>query len=266
MASAPTLIAPVARFAIGDVVYVATVERSTEKLPCPDCLGSKKWTVQSPAGGEYTTDCPRCQRTYSYRNELPSLDVEHWVGKAAARVITGMEIHAGRPVEYCSSIGGGSSWIVREDSAWLTEAEAQAEADIEAAAKNTTAEQKPEVMSARHFSGLNLDEGRWDKFKNGVWNTQYHAANIVQKAREAVEGDEDSGDTTPSNTEALESLREMFDWDTSYHVENLPFTPLVIAAIASEDPAVKAAADALPDTLKALMTQAWKAAKSEFMA
>lgn len=254
--AAPLNNAPTPKFAIGDTVYVAVVERTTEQLPCPDCLGTKKWSVMSPAGGEFTTDCVRCQTTYS-RNELPSLKVEHWVGKAVARVLTGMELHVGRPVEYRASISGSSSWVVYEDKAWRTEAEAQAIAEAQAAEKNVEAAAKPEVLSARHFSNLTMHEGRWDQFKNGIWNTQYHAAAIVQKVREAVEGDEDSGDDLPSDKEALESLRDALGWDFKYHVGNLPLTPLVIAALVSDDAAVKAAADALPDTMKALLTQEW---------
>ncbi|WP_380778030.1 hypothetical protein [Sphingomonas sp. R86520] len=251
-----TITAPTPMFAIGETVYVASVERQTEKLPCPDCLGAKKWAVLSPAGGEFTTDCPRCSKSYYGNRDLPSLDVEHWAGKALARTLTGMELHVGQAVKYRSSISGSSSWIVRESEAWRTEAEAQAIADSKAAEKNTEAAEKPEVLNARHFADLTLDEGKWDAFKNGVWNTQYHASNIVAKVREAVEGED--GEEAPNNTEALENLREALGCDFKYHVENLPFTPLVTAALASEDPVVKAAADALPDAMKALMTRAWE--------
>lgn len=255
MASQP-LIAPQPKFAIGDTVWVASVERTTEQLPCPDCHGEKKWAVRSPAGGEYTTACPRCQQTYSLRNELPSLTVERFVGKAVARVITGMELHVGQTPEYRASIGGGSSWIVYEDKAWLTEAEAQAEADAQAAERNVQAAETPEVLNKRHFSGLTLDEGRWDQFKNGVWNTQYHAGAIMERVREAL-GESDEAEADRTTAEIIESLRDAMRWDFRHHVERLPLTPLVAAALASDDPAVKAAADALPDTMKALMTSSF---------
>lgn len=255
MATAPhTLTAPVPRFAIGDVVYVAAVERSVEQLPCPDCLGTKKWTVKSPAGGEYTTACPRCGDTYSLRNDMPSLKVECWVGKANRRVITGMELHAGRTPEYRSEIGQGSSWIVHEDKAWLTEAEAQAVADAQAADKNVVTAEKPEVLTSRHVASLTLDEGRWDQFKNGVWNSHYHAGALFERVREALDGEDGNEERTTS--QIIEDLREASRWDFKYHVENLPFTPLVLAALASDDDAVKAAVDALPEAMKVLMTSA----------
>jgi hypothetical protein len=219
-------------------------------------LPAKKWAVRSPAGGEFTTDCPRCSKSYYGNRDLPSLDVEHWVGKAVARTLTGMELHVGQAVEYRASIGGGSSWSVRENEAWRTEAEAQAIADAAASEKNTESAEKPEVLNARHFADLTLDEGKWDAFKNGIWNSQYHASAIVEKVREVVEGED--GDQTPDTAAALEGLRDALGWDFKYHVENLPFTPLVTAALVSEDPSVKAAADALPDTMKALMTRAWE--------
>lgn len=252
MATEPSLTAPTPKFAIGDTVWVATVERTTEQLPCPDCLGEKKWAVLSPAGGEYTTECPRCRQTYSLRNELPSLTVERFVGKAEPRVLTGMELHVGCTPEYRAHISGGSSWVVYEDKAWLTEAEAQAVADAQAAAKNTEVAETPEVLTKRHFSSLNLDEARWDQFKNGIWNSQYHAANIVERVQAALEGED--GNAERSTSEIIEDLRDALRWDLRYHVKNLPFTPLVSAALGSSDPVVKAAADALPDAMKALMT------------
>lgn len=254
--------APVPRFAIGDVVYVAEIERSVEELPCPDCLGTRKWAVQSPAGGTYTTNCPRCRNEYSLRNDMPSLKVECWIGKANRRVITGMEIHAGRTPEYRSEIGQGSSWIVYEDKAWLTEQEAQAVADAKAAEKNVEAAEKPEVLTSRHFSSLSLDEGRWDQFKNGVWNSHYHAGALFEKVREALDGED--GNQERTTADIIEDLREAARWDFKYHVENLPFTPLVLAALASDDVAVKAAADALPETMKSLMTSTAPASDEVF--
>lgn len=245
------LIVPTPRFAIGDTVYVAQVERAVEQLPCPDCLGSGKWNVRSPAGGEYTTSCPRCQQTYSLRNDLPSLKVEHWVGKALARRITGMEIHVGRPVEYRAAIGGGSSWMVYEDKAWLAEDEAQAAANEQAAGKNTAASAKPEVLTARHFATLTLDEGRWDTFKNGLWNTQYHAGCLIEKVKEAVHGEDGETESTPA--EVVDNLREILRWDMKYHVDNLPLRPVIVAALQSADTSVKTAAEALPEAMKKLL-------------
>lgn len=255
MTTAPALETPKPKYAIGDTVWVATVERSVDKLPCPDCLGSKKWMVRSPAGGEYTTDCPRCQRTYSIRDKLPALNVETWVGKAAPRLITGMDINAGRPVEYRARFGDHSYWTVTEDKSWLTEAEAKVVADAEAASKNVEAAAKPEVLTSRHFASLTLDEGRWDQFKNGIWNSQYHAGCLIERVREALEGED--GNEERSVAEVVESLRDAVRWDFKYHVDNLPLTPLVIAALASSDAEVRSAAEALPETMRKLLSGAY---------
>jgi len=250
------LVAPIPKYAIGDTVYVAIVERSVERLPCPDCFGSGKWSVASPAGGEYTTDCPRCKQTYSLNRNLPSLAVERWVGVAAARPITGIEINAATDtwrsaVEYRSVIGQGSYYTMKEADVFASADEAQVVADQQAAEKNVAVEQSPEVLSKRHFASLTLDEGRWDEFKNGIWNTQYHAGCLLEKVRECLIGED--GDEDRTDAEALEALRDAARWDFKYHVENLPLLPLVTAALSSSDATVKGAADALPEPMKKLL-------------
>jgi hypothetical protein len=254
------LIAPTPKYAIGDTIYVATTERTVDQLQCPDCLGSGKWTVFSPAGGEYTTTCPRCQSTYSFSENLPSLKVERWVGKAQARLITGMEINAvasgwREAVEYHSTTGTSSWYTIKEADAFGAEADAQAVADAQAAEKNVAVEASPEVLTSRHFSSLTLDQGRWDQFKNGIWNTQYHAGALLQKVREALNGED--GNEEKSVPDIIESLRDAARWDFKYHLDNLPLTPLVTAALASDDITVKAAADALPDTMRLLLSGAF---------
>lgn len=55
------------KFSIGDVVWVASTTMEAKQMPCPDCLGTRKWIATSPAGEQYTFSCPRC--TANYRSD-----------------------------------------------------------------------------------------------------------------------------------------------------------------------------------------------------
>lgn len=63
---------PTPKYRIGQTVYYPTVECVAEDQACPDCLGTKKWKVVTPAGLELECPCHRCARPY-YQNQLPKL-------------------------------------------------------------------------------------------------------------------------------------------------------------------------------------------------
>lgn len=257
MATEAELAAPTPRYAIGDTVYIATTERTVEKLPCPDCLGEREWKVQSPAGGEYTTPCPRCGRTYSLSENMPSLQIERHVGKAQSRLITGLELDA-RPSEWRAAVTyrcstGGSSWnSLTDKDVFATQEAAQIAADLRAAEMNTKSDETPQVLASRRFSSLTLDDARFDQFKNGVWNAHYHAGALLERVKTALDGED--GNEERSASDIIEDLREAARWDFSYHVEHLPLTPLVKAAMASDDPAVRDGLAKLPEVMVALLS------------
>lgn len=251
------LLAPTPVYSIGQTIYVAVTERTTEQLDCPDCLGSKVWAVTSPAGESFTTACPRCQNTYSLRNSLPSLNVERHVAKAQARVITGLEINARtdtwtKAVVYKSAISGSSHYTIDEDKAHATEESALAEAQVRADELNGKAAETPQTLTSQHFQSLTFNEARWDELKTGVWNSHYHAGNLFECVRVALGGED--GDEERADKDVIEDLREAVRWDFKYHVDNLPLTDLIKAASESSDDAVKASLASLPENMVALLS------------
>jgi len=52
------------KYSIGDVVYHGTNESTAIRTACPDCQGTKEWTVVTPAGATMTTACPTCETLY----------------------------------------------------------------------------------------------------------------------------------------------------------------------------------------------------------
>lgn len=129
------------KYGIGDVVFHATTETAKMRRDCPDCLGSKKWAVTSPAGGQYSIACPRCATSYMSDRDL---SLEYAQFTASARKLTIGSIRHdthnhgdGAKTEYmCSETGIGNGSIYREDDLFATEAEARAVAAIKAAERN----------------------------------------------------------------------------------------------------------------------------------
>lgn len=131
------------KYQIGDVVFCGTTERKTLQHPCPDCLGSRKWKVVSPAGGEHEFACPRCSARYHSNTDL-RLDYQSAQPRVYKRTIGSVRYHSkgewgdvGPSVEYmCHETGVGSGSCYKEAALHATEAEALALAQTEADAIN----------------------------------------------------------------------------------------------------------------------------------
>jgi hypothetical protein len=249
------VIAPVPAFAIGDVLWTAFTESTTEQLPCPDCNGSQKWDVTAPSGEHFTAGCPRCTKTYSFNNELPSLNIRRAVGKVRRHVITGYEVNSRPWTGECAvRYRTDGSYIVDEDKAFTDEQSAQIHADALAIKANADLDTTVEVLKARHFSTLSMDEARTSEMKNGVWESHYHAGCLLRRVKDALDGENDDEERSPS--EVIEDLREATRWDFGYHVKHLPLSSLIAAAASSSDPAVRDALKALPEAMVVLFAPA----------
>jgi hypothetical protein len=85
---------PLPKYRTGQTVYRASVSHETEMLPCPDCLGTRKWKVLTPAGAELSTDCIRCCSHGEIRG-VPSLRRAIWKPQVQSLTIGAIEIRAG---------------------------------------------------------------------------------------------------------------------------------------------------------------------------
>ena len=55
---------PTPKFRKGEVVFHIQKTTKEHRAACPDCLGTKLWTVKTPAGEEFQTSCSRCGGSY----------------------------------------------------------------------------------------------------------------------------------------------------------------------------------------------------------
>lgn len=54
------MITPVPKYSVGAHVYGAETELRPLPQVCPDCLGTFKWTITTPAGETFSVDCGTC--------------------------------------------------------------------------------------------------------------------------------------------------------------------------------------------------------------
>lgn len=124
------------KFAVGDVVWAASVDRETKKLPCPDCKDSRKWKAVSPAGAEHEINCPRCSTNYMGNSDLR---LTYSVATPRVRKLTvgSVEYHSvgfgGGPPEtkyMCHETGIGSGQVYNDDDLYTSEEAALARANV----------------------------------------------------------------------------------------------------------------------------------------
>lgn len=131
------------KYSVGDVVYFASTVSTRKKHDCPDCLGTRKWSAQSPAGSTFEFACPRCTASYQSDRDL-SLDYTAYAPAAGRLTIGSIQVNTA-PGAYdhgtrymCVETGVGSGSIYNEDRLFETEAEAMAAAQALADEQNTT--------------------------------------------------------------------------------------------------------------------------------
>ena len=101
------------KFKIGDIVWLADSSREEIRETCPDCLGTRYWSVTTPAGDEFECDCDTCRLGYEVRGFVTRWD---FVGRApsltigSVRVDTDDEKHAVSYMAIETGVGTGLIW------------------------------------------------------------------------------------------------------------------------------------------------------------
>lgn len=133
------------KYSVGDTVFRAGTVSERKQHPCPDCLGSRKWTAASPAGTEYQFPCPRCSAQYNSDRDL-QLDYSAFVPSVERLTIGSIQVNTA-PGSYdtgnrymCRETGIGSGSVYNEDDLFETEEAATLAAQLKANEQNTTVE------------------------------------------------------------------------------------------------------------------------------
>ncbi|MDR3736062.1 MAG: hypothetical protein P4L10_11065 [Acidobacteriaceae bacterium] len=236
---------PTPKFKMGQTVYLATTQSTEGQHDCPDCFGAKVWSVQSPAGLETTTPCPRCSRSYfSNDRNIPSLS---YVKKAGAvRRLTIGSITAkthpwrsGEHIEYmCIETGVGSGSTYYENRLFETEEEALTVAKLIAADEQKEIDAQPESLKKLEFGTFTCDLSAYAL----SWDAVYDAWTTARDYGEIVDAIiENKNRATSDHVEDLIYLRTASNpWRKDH-----PLKALVDAVADGNMDAARAAYDAL---------------------
>lgn len=180
------------KFAVGDVVFLASTDTKVEKLPCPDCKGSRKWKAVSPAGAEHEINCPRCSTSYRSDQAL-ALTYNKATPLVRALTIGSVQYrsvgHMGGPAEVtymCRETGIGSGTVYDEKNLHATQEEAEARANVLAAERDESNIKRDQYWHGRlDISDYQLGDARAEAAKRDLsalkTNVRY-AADLVREA------------------------------------------------------------------------------------
>jgi len=180
---------PTPKWAIGAQVWCSRVEWGQVGVECPDCLGSGKWKVESPAGYHGEVNCPRCSGGGKVKSETR-------VGKVQLLTIGSVRIDTAAtredgPVSYmCVETGVGSGSIWYEGRLFGTSEEAQADADARAAVEwaqvlETAHGRKVEEM--RELNTYQLKDAEVKAAEKAAWSAGYDLRKLIERICELGE-------------------------------------------------------------------------------
>ena len=187
---------PTPKYSIGDIVWRGYAIQKEMTLPCPDCLGTRKWKIVTPGGSELEADCQRCTGSWQPRG-VPSLK-DYTFGVALERLTIGsvrIDTHHGDnddSVQYmCQETGIGSGSIYNERMLHPTEEAARAEAQAEVAAKEAKRAATPERLEKVKFQHLRMTDAATYAADKAVWRSWYRYQNLREDIEEEL--DENKG-------------------------------------------------------------------------
>jgi hypothetical protein len=180
------MVTPIPRFSVGDEVFVATVTTTEKHVECPDCLGSRKWTVSTPAGETFEVDCQTCRHGYEVRGFLVVSELTPVVYRTTIGSVR-LDTHDERPVSYmveATGVGTGQIWY--EDDIFVLEALAWARA-AEIAAERTVAIAEAAERSRRGNRDRFYAPDRWRRHRDALIEVATEAVAEQPDLRRRVE-------------------------------------------------------------------------------
>jgi hypothetical protein len=201
------------KYSIGDKVFHAGTTTERKKHPCPDCKGERKWTAKSPAGADYTFDCPRCSASYNSDTDL-TLDYTASVPTVRELTIGSVQFNSAggswdSGARYmCRETGVGSGSVYSESDLFPSEEDALEAAQTKASLNNTTTEwivklyNKSLRISDYQLDSANLHAAKEAKSRASsmLWNL----SDLFSRIEEAESKDD--------ILEAVEEYRK-YDWN-----------------------------------------------------
>lgn len=236
---------PTPKYRLGQKVWLATTEFTQGQHDCPDCLGSKVWAVETPAGLKTTASCLRCSGGY-FRSDskIPSLTYQKYVPDTPVLTIGSIEAkthpYSGNDhVTYMAhETGVGSGRTYREVDLFDNEYDARAAAEVLARERQEEVNEHPESLKSLHMSGLTCDMAAHAL----SWYSIYDAWETANDYREIVDRiAENDGKATQEDIEDLLECRKEKPWRKKH-----PLAAMIEAVKAKDIEAAFAEIEKLP--------------------
>ena len=181
---------PTPKYKIGDSFWLTGTETETAQLPCPDCLGTRKWTLTTPAGFTHEVACLRCgtqYRSVSLDNNVPPLTYTKHVAAPRFFTVRSVEVkipawHPGEEIRYCNGEHGGQ--VCYEPQAIDDPDVARSASEATAAIENAKQQATPEALQQKRFSGLQFEIA----IEGASWSARYNAWRAYRELADLVEG------------------------------------------------------------------------------
>jgi len=222
---------PIPKFNIGQKVFGAYTKQIQEKLPCPDCLGSKEWKIITPTGKEHKCACQRCSPCFT-NHDIPSLTRTIYVPAVERRTIGSVRIdtHDEHPVSYmCNETGVGSGNIYYEKDLFETEESALIVAKMKAAGLTTESDQTPQALETRHFSSFKFADAENELNRKSLWRAWHRYENLRDDIIDVIGEKADESDSSE-----VKLIREKMDWDERNRpIDDIAYETFLSAAILS---------------------------------
>ena len=138
------------KFKIGDIVWAADSDREEIPETCPDCLGTRHWSVTTPAGDTFDCECDTCRHGYEVRGFVTRWD---YVGRARPLTIGSVRIDTNddeNPISYMAAetgVGSGAVWY--EYRLFESEKEALKTAEVRALELQRAASERAAELRAQ---------------------------------------------------------------------------------------------------------------------
>lgn len=150
------------KYDIGQEIWIATWESTTDYVTCPDCGGTGRVRVIHHDETEMSIECAGCSAGYEPPTGYVKVYVRH--ARAEKSTITGVEVRDGK-TEWRSA----KSWCLDEADVFLTETEALAAALLKA--------QKADAEEREKINTKEKPTRTWS------WNAHYHRRQIKEAKR-----------------------------------------------------------------------------------
>lgn len=201
-------IIPIPKFKIGDTVFTAEINSARAQHPCPDCLGTRKWKIITPAGATMEAACQRCGQYGN--NDLPSLFYQTWESSFRRLTIGSIEIKTapsyGDYVSYmCEETGVGSGTVHSERLLFETEQQAIDEALRLVIEKKIEKEKEPAFIEGKRFAHLQMVDALFKSAHDAIFNSWWAYRHLRDDMAGFLEG-----------TTSQSDLKSNIEWTLSY--------------------------------------------------